>query len=124
MTSQKKISSQEKILSQVKLFFLLCIIVRLFIVYVVYKYPSNILIIPLLVISIGFIYQTLYKPRNKGTFGQNIWWEFLRPFHALTYLVASILVYNKNKYAPHVLLFDLIVGTLFHIYYRYVKDIL
>jgi hypothetical protein len=74
-------------------------------------------------ISVGFMYQVIHDPRKKGAFGQSIWWKHLRPFHAITYLLASMLIYNNNnKLASIILYIDVTVGTIFHIYNRYLRN--
>lgn len=103
----------------IKLLFGLCVLVRIIIALVIYKYPLQIFVLPLFAIGLGFVYQIIYNPRKKGAFGQSIWWGFLRPIHALAYLLTGIMIYTKNNYAPYVLLIDVFIGMVFHVYYRY-----
>lgn len=64
-----------------------------------------------LAISIGFTYQFIVHPTNKGAFGGDSWWNIFRPVHALIYLAFAIMAFAKPKYAYVVLLFDIILGT-------------
>jgi hypothetical protein len=103
----------------IKLLFGLCVLVRIIMALVIYKYPLQIFVLPLFAIGLSFIYQFIYNPRKKGAFGQSIWWGFLRPIHALAYLLTGIMIYTKNNYAHYVLLIDVFIGIVFHMYYRY-----
>lgn len=62
-------------------------------------------------ISIGFMYQFIVNPTNKGAFGGESWWNDFRPLHSLIYLTFAIMAFAKPKYAYLVLLFDIIIGT-------------
>lgn len=106
----------------IKLLFVICVLVRLLIALVIYMYPLKIFIIPLFAIGLGFVYQFIYNPRKKGAFGESIWWGFLRPLHALAYILAGIMIYIRNKYASLVLVADVIIGAIFHVYYRYLNN--
>jgi hypothetical protein len=66
-----------------------------------------------LIISIGFISIYLFGLRKTGleTGGQIIWWNSLRPFHALTYAIfAYMALYGMQNHAWKVLLIDVIFG--------------
>lgn len=64
-------------------------------------------------IGIGFLMVFFFKLRETGreTFGTKIWWDALRPFHALTYLTfAYLAIKGIQEHAWKVLLLDVLVG--------------
>lgn len=65
-----------------------------------------------LVPSIGFLVIYLFGLRKTGgeVFGNKIWWNKLRPIHAMLYIVFSILAIKKNKKAYIPLLIDVNMG--------------
>jgi hypothetical protein len=68
-----------------------------------------------LIISFGFIYIYITKTRETGfeVFGDKIWWNNLRPLHALFYfLFAYNVLVLKNKDAWKFLAIDVIIGFL------------
>ena len=62
--------------------------------------------------AIGFIVIYLTKSRKTGpeTFGEKIWWNNLRPLHALLYLCFAISAIRKQSYSWIFLAIDVIVG--------------
>ena len=114
-------SLQKRIL----LFLLGCIIVRLLFVYIAYIInPRYLKFLGFLaiIVSIGFITIYLFGLRKTGpeTMGQPIWWDSLRPFHSLMYLIFGILaILGIQKYAWIALLVDVLVGlTAFIIHHK------
>lgn len=109
------------------LFLLLCIPVRILIVFTVKnidKYYLPYLAAIGLLISIGFIFIYLFDYRKTGAevFGDKIWWNDLRPVHGCLYLMFALLAFKKNKYTWIPLAIDVIVGfTAFIIYRGYIK---
>ena len=103
------------------LFLFLCIPLRLFIAYSVYKRKHvDLFKFILLFIGFGFAYIYALDLRKTGgeVFGDKIWWNNLRPFHAFNYLLTSYMLHNKIKRSEYVILFDTIVGLLkFFIYH-------
>ena len=106
------------------LFLFGCLIVRFLFVIVAIKinkkylpYLGVISIIP----ALGFIYIYLGGYRKSGgeTFGQKIWWNNLRPIHAILYSIFSYLAImkNNNSYIP--LLMDVIIGLVSFIFHHY-----
>ena len=104
-------------------YFIICILVRLMIVYMVYlilnnniRYNNNLLLkfstIILFIIGFSFLLQYLTKIRDVGAFNQDIWWDFLRPIHAYLYILSSYLIYKNDKKAIYFLLLDGIIGIL------------
>ena len=112
------------------LFLIGCMGSRLFLVYI----AKNITSTPLkymgyaaLVPAIGFIYIYLTGSRQTGAevFGEKIWWNNLRPIHALLYLLfAYNAIKGNNKYnnAWIYLLVDVLLGLFsFLIHHLYNK---
>ena len=71
--------------------------------------------------AIGFtvIYIGGYRKQGIETFGQPIWWNHLRPIHAILYFTFSYLAITKNKSAWIVLLVDVILGLISFIAHHY-----
>jgi|UniRef100_A0A6C0BY48 hypothetical protein len=74
-----------------------------------------------LIPAIGFLYIYLngYRKRGGETFGQKIWWNDLRPMHAILYLIFSYLALNKNRNSYFPLLVDVIIGLVSFLFYHY-----
>lgn len=74
-----------------------------------------------LIPALGFIIIYFGKLRNKGgeTFGDKIWWNNLRPIHALLYLYFSYLAFNKNDNSYIPLLIDVIIGFFSFLVFHY-----
>jgi hypothetical protein len=109
------------------LFLLGCIPTRLFLVYLAKNIPVNdlpVLGYTLLLPAIGFIYLFLSGTRKSGpeTFGDKIWWNNLRPVHAIFYLLFSYNAINKVKDSWIYLLYDLIFGLLSFLIYHYINN--
>ena len=99
------------------LFLIGCMGARSALTYGIKNYSEDykkILTILLLVPAIGFSYIYLNDLRKTGpeVFGDKIWWNNLRPFHALMYFAGSLLVYigNKDAYLP--IAIDTLVGLI------------
>jgi hypothetical protein len=101
-----------------------CIVVRFLFVVIAAKvnkkylpYLGMLSILP----AIGFIYIYLGGYRRKGgaTFGQKIWWNNLRPVHAILYLTFAYLAINKSSQSYKPLLIDVLVGLLSFLIYHY-----
>ena len=79
-----------------------------------------------LIISIGFISIYLFGLRKTGleTGGEIIWWNSLRPFHALTYAVFGYMALSgMQNHAWKVLLIDLLFG-LIAFFIQHMKELL
>jgi len=68
---------------------------------------------------IGWLWIYFGHPRNTGpeVFGGRIWWNNIRPIHAMLYASFAYLAFRKNKNAYIPLLLDVILGLtsfLFH----------
>ena len=103
------------------LFLFFCIPLRLFISHSIYKRKNvDLLKFILLFIGLGFVRVYALDLRKTGVevFGGEIWWNNLRPLHALNYLLATYMLHNKIKRSEYVILFDTIIGFLkFFIYH-------
>jgi len=101
-----------------------CILTRGLFVLIALKTPKKYLpylgmlaIIP----AIGFftIYMGGYRKTGMEVFGKKIWWNNLRPIHAILYSIFSYLAImkNNNSYIP--LLMDVIIGLVSFIFHHY-----
>jgi len=72
---------------------------------------------------IGFIYIFLTGTRESGpeTFGDKIWWNNLRPIHAILYLLFAYNAIIGNKEAWIYLLIDVVFGLISFLLYHYIK---
>ena len=76
-----------------------------------------------LLIPIGFMYIYLTGSRQTGAevFGDKIWWNNLRPLHALLY---ALFAYNAIKGNPNSWIFlflDVIIGLISFLIYHYIN---
>ena len=62
--------------------------------------------------GLSFIYKsTTYTEDQVGAFGGKVWWQNLRIFHGLMYLLIFYLLYSgKLNISIKLLIFDLLVG--------------
>lgn len=106
------------------LFLIGCMGTRLFFVYVAKNIESKYLhylgylaLIP----AIGFTYIFFTGSRQTGgeTFGQPIWWNYLRPIHAALYYVFAYMAIHKNTSAWVVLLLDVVIGLVSFLVHHY-----
>ena len=74
-------------------------------------------------ISIGFIYVYISGSRTTGSevFGDKIWWNSLRPFHAMMYLLFGINAIAMHNNAWWFLAVDVCVGLIAFLYYHYTE---
>ena len=105
------------------MFLLGCIPTRFLLAYILSKLSQTHLKIAgtvLLLPAFGFLYIYITGLRKTGaeTLGAPIWWNHLRPVHALLYLVSAIMALqgNKRAYMPIVIdtLFGLVAFTSHH----------
>ena len=106
------------------LFLIGCIGVRSLIVYFVIN--INIYYLPILgylalIPSIGFLYIYLTNSRLTGpeVFGGKIWWNNLRPVHAILYFLFAYNAINKNHNSWIFLLIDVIIGLFSFLIYHF-----
>jgi hypothetical protein len=105
------------------LFLFGCMGTRLAMVWVAYKYPK--LLRPLgfaaLIPAIGFMYIYMNGLRKTGVevFGERIWWNDLRPLHALLWgTFAYMAINNMHEHAWKVLLLDVSIGFTAYLQHR------
>lgn len=74
--------------------------------------------------AIGFIYLFLSGTRKSGpeTFGDKIWWNNLRPIHALMYFLFAYNAINKVRSAWLYLLYDVLLGLVSFLVYHYINN--
>ena len=97
------------------LFLVGCIGVRSYLVYLAKTVkPNNLKLMGYLALlpAIGFTYIYLTGSRKTGpeVFGDKIWWNDLRPIHAMMYFIFAYLAIQGKEYAWKILLADVLLG--------------
>jgi hypothetical protein len=71
--------------------------------------------------AIGFMYIFITGVRKTGVevFGDKIWWNNLRPVHALLYLLFAYFAIHKNTNAWIILLIDVVFGLSNFLWHHY-----
>jgi hypothetical protein len=111
------------------LFLFGCIGMRIILAYSSKKIPADYLPylgIITLAIGIGLFYYYFSGKRKTGpeTFGDEIWWNDLRPLHGSLYILFSLLAFQKCSYAWIVLALDTFIGlTAFLIFHHKKGDL-
>jgi hypothetical protein len=74
-----------------------------------------------LIPALGFIYLFVSGTRKSGpeTFGDKIWWNNLRPIHAIFYLLFAYNAVNKIRSAWLYLMYDVIFGLFSFLIFHY-----
>jgi hypothetical protein len=64
------------------------------------------------VFALGWTYLYLSESRKVGfeTFGDEIWWDKVRPIHITMYFIFAFMALNRARYAWVVLAADVILG--------------
>jgi hypothetical protein len=114
-------------INRILLFLIGCIGSRLLLVYIA---KNNVEYLPLmglfaLMASIGFMYIYLTDSRQTGpeVFGEKIWWNKLRPIHAMILAIFAYHAFKKEPYSWKFLLIDVLFGlTSFIIYHLFLED--
>jgi hypothetical protein len=110
LTKMKLTKMQKRML----IFFIGCIGARLLFVYLAFKLPLfwlKIMGMIAIIISMGFLMTFIFDLRNTGIMGDKVWWNSLRPFHSVTYLIFGILaIKGIQNEAWKILLLDVSVG--------------
>ena len=92
----------------------LCLPVRSIPIVILYHTNQFNSIISKLFLVIGLLFlwrSTTYIPKQKGFFGGNVWWQELRIFHGLCYLIVyKLMQRGKISLARKLLIVDLLVG--------------
>lgn len=104
------------------LFIFGCIVVRALLVVAAKegdKTVRKVMGVAAILISIGFMYFFITRSRMnpRETFGERIWWNGLRPVHAVLYLVFGIRALQDDDQAWVVLLVDVIIGFLSYVFH-------
>lgn len=103
------------------LFFLVCIPVRVGIaVFTFYlsSFPEAVRVVVagiLAAVALSFALQHAVLKRSIGAFGQRVWWGGLRPFHFVTYFLASLFLLvspPREDIASYILFSDAGVSCL------------
>jgi hypothetical protein len=106
------------------LFLIGCIGTRLLFVYIAkhisLKYLPYLGFLALLP-AIGFMYIYIFGARKTGAevFGEKIWWNDLRPLHALFYTIFASMAIMKKPHAWVWLLVDVVVGLVSFLVFHY-----
>jgi hypothetical protein len=71
--------------------------------------------------AIGFVYIYLTGSRQVGAevFGEKIWWNNLRPLHAILYFLFAYNAINGNKMAYQYLMYDVVIGLTAFLAFHY-----
>ena len=106
------------------MFLLGCIPSRFLLAYILSKLSQThlkIIGLILLIPVVGFLYIYISGSRKTGpeTRGAPIWWNDLRPFHALLYLVSAVMALQGNKMAYLPLLIDTLFGLIAFLCYHF-----
>lgn len=106
------------------LFLVGCIGVRTLFVIIAKKIDKDYLpymgyIAILFVLGFSYVYLTNSRQTGPEVFGDKIWWNNLRPIHAINYAIFAYMAINKSSNAWIILLFDVIVGLTAHLYYHH-----
>lgn len=74
--------------------------------------------------AIGFTYIFLTGSRKTGVevMGDKIWWNNLRPFHALMYFIFAYYAIQKIKMAWVFLFIDVLVGLISFLLFHWSQD--
>lgn len=102
--------------TQRRYLFIVCICVRLLIVYLVYKTPKKYLSfvgVTSLLVSLGFLNSFLkYKKDDRGLFDGEVWWNNLRLVHSIMYFIFGVLSLVKVQHHYRILLVDILIGII------------
>ena len=97
----------------------MCIPLRLGIGTILFFIPEDWLIyvgIPVSLLSAGFVTVTLLgwlgRMGEYGRLGGRRWWAFLRPFHALLWILAATLLFLSSRAAGAILISDALLSAL------------
>lgn len=99
-----------------------CMVVRSLIAYISYAHPeyNKYLVIGALILAFSWLWIYFVTPRTTGpeVMGGSIWWNELRPVHAMLYLLFVIYVVADVDHAWLPLAVDVVVGlTAFLVYH-------
>lgn len=108
------------------MFLIGCIGARSLFVYIARTTPSSYLpylgwtaMLP--VIGFTYIYLTNSRQTGPEVQGGKIWWNSLRPIHAILYALFAYNAINKNTTAWMYLLIDVVLGLISFLIYHYTQ---
>ncbi len=81
------------------------------------KYMGYLALLP--VIGFTYIYMTGSRKTGAEVFGEKIWWNDLRPIHALLYALFAYNAINGSRSAWKYLFYDVIFGLVAFLYYHW-----
>jgi|LauGreDrversion4_2_1035121.scaffolds.fasta_scaffold922911_1 hypothetical protein len=106
---------------RIAMFLIGCVGARLGLAYAALIVPTKILSFIFGIIGTGFAVIWIMDWRKTGmeTGGLPIWWNHLRPLHALAYLTSAVLLWFKyRRDTSLIIFFDLIVGLISFLFYH------
>lgn len=108
------------------LFLIGCIGSRILFVFISKYIPNNYLpylgyIALLPMIGFGYIWITNSRKTGPEVMGDKIWWNDLRPIHALLYGLFAYNAINKNENAWIYLLIDVIIGFVSFLRHHWIE---
>jgi hypothetical protein len=83
------------------------------------KYLGYLALLP--AIGFSYIYVTGSRKTGAETLGEKIWWNHLRPIHAILYFLFAYNAIIGNKQSWIYLLVDVLLGLISFLLYHYVK---
>jgi len=110
MSSRIKLDKNKRIM----LFIFGCLFARSIPIIILKKIPKLSIIIVLFYLGIGlsFLKTFLFSKLEYGFFGGKVWWNNLRLFHSLIYLLFVVLFITTKKLYINLLIFDLVISLL------------
>jgi hypothetical protein len=110
--------------NQLLLFLIGCIGVRLAIAYIAKNvspdklpYLGYLALLP----ALGWLYIYFVSPRDTGpeVFGGKIWWNQIRPIHAMLYILFAIYAIQKKPYSYIPLAVDAVFGLSAFLFFHF-----
>lgn len=100
---------------RILLFLIGCIGTRFTLVWLAYAYPNLLPILALFAVIVGTGFFVIYfgdlRKTGAEVFGDNIWWNNLRPVHGVLYLAFAYLAFKGiHQHAWKLLLVDVLIG--------------
>ena len=110
MSSRIKLDKNKRIM----LFIFGCLFARSIPIIILKKIPKLSIIIVLFYLGIGlsFLKTFMFSKSKFGFFGGKVWWNNLRLFHSLIYLLFVVLFITTKKLYINLLIFDLVISLL------------
>lgn len=110
-------------LDKIQFLFLICIISRLIISFISFKFQNNknvmiFLSVIYFILGTGLIYNFLVKTRKVGAFNNKVWWDNLRPIHSFLFLSFSYLAIYHQEHSWKPLFLDSIIVSIYYLYYK------